>query len=120
MSLDFSSSVTVAAEPQALPSKAPILCKRAGLRERQDEDGKQDMTIPNTSVTNVTEPPSSPLRTPPSSPAHAQTFKVKTELEKQSVEERAEEKVDERKKDVNEQPRKKPFWLDDDNLPPIM
>ncbi|XP_049427195.1 LIM and calponin homology domains-containing protein 1-like isoform X2 [Epinephelus fuscoguttatus] len=114
------SSVTVAAEPQALPSKAPILCKRAGLRERQDEDGKQDMTIPNTSVTNVTEPPSSPLRTPPSSPAHAQTFKVKTELEKQSVEERAEEKVDERKKDVNEQPRKKPFWLDDDNLPPIM
>ncbi|XP_049900718.1 LIM and calponin homology domains-containing protein 1-like isoform X5 [Epinephelus moara] len=115
-----SSSVTVAAEPQALPSKAPILCKHAGLREIQDEDGKQDMTIPNTSVTNVTEPPSSPLRTPPSSPAHAQTFKVKAELEKQSVEERAEEKVDEKKKDVNEQPRKKPFWLDDDNLPPIM
>ncbi|XP_078022316.1 LIM and calponin homology domains-containing protein 1-like isoform X8 [Epinephelus lanceolatus] len=114
-----SSSVTVAAEPQALPSKAPILCTRAGLRERQDEDGKQDMTIPNTSVTNVTEPPS-PLRTPPSSPARAQTFKVKAELENQSVEERAEEKVDERKKDVNEQPRKKPFWLDDDNLPPIM
>ncbi|XP_049900715.1 LIM and calponin homology domains-containing protein 1-like isoform X2 [Epinephelus moara] len=114
------SSVTVAAEPQALPSKAPILCKHAGLREIQDEDGKQDMTIPNTSVTNVTEPPSSPLRTPPSSPAHAQTFKVKAELEKQSVEERAEEKVDEKKKDVNEQPRKKPFWLDDDNLPPIM
>ncbi|XP_042340961.1 LIM and calponin homology domains-containing protein 1-like isoform X4 [Plectropomus leopardus] len=115
-----SSIVTVAAEPQTLPSKAPILRKCAGLRERQEETGKQDMLISSTSVINVTEPLSSPSHTPPLSPAHVQTCKVEAELKKQSVEERAEEKVDDNKKDVNEQPRKKPFWLDDDNLPPIM
>ncbi|XP_042340959.1 LIM and calponin homology domains-containing protein 1-like isoform X2 [Plectropomus leopardus] len=114
------SIVTVAAEPQTLPSKAPILRKCAGLRERQEETGKQDMLISSTSVINVTEPLSSPSHTPPLSPAHVQTCKVEAELKKQSVEERAEEKVDDNKKDVNEQPRKKPFWLDDDNLPPIM
>ncbi|XP_044046325.1 LIM and calponin homology domains-containing protein 1-like isoform X9 [Siniperca chuatsi] len=110
-----SSIVTMAAEPQATPSKAPTLTKCAGLRERQEEDGKQegDMTIPNTSVTDVTEPPSSPSLTPPPSPA---TCEVEAELEKQSVE----EKVEERKRDVNEEPRKKPFWLDDDDLPPMM
>ncbi|XP_044046317.1 LIM and calponin homology domains-containing protein 1-like isoform X2 [Siniperca chuatsi] len=109
------SIVTMAAEPQATPSKAPTLTKCAGLRERQEEDGKQegDMTIPNTSVTDVTEPPSSPSLTPPPSPA---TCEVEAELEKQSVE----EKVEERKRDVNEEPRKKPFWLDDDDLPPMM
>lgn len=122
MSLDFSSIVTVAAEPQAPPSKALTLPKCAGLRERQEEDGKQegDMTTLNTSVTDVTEPLSSPSLTPPPSPAAAQTCKVEAELEKQSMEERVEEKVEKRKRDVNEEPRKKPFWLDDDDLPPMM
>ncbi|XP_074485575.1 LIM and calponin homology domains-containing protein 1-like isoform X6 [Sebastes fasciatus] len=113
-----SSIVTVAAEPQALLSKAPTLPKCAGLRrKRQEEDGKQegDMTISDTS-----EPLSSSSPTPPPSPAAAPARKVEAELEKQSVEERVEEKVEERKKDVDKQPRKKPFWLDDDDLPPIM
>lgn len=116
--MDFSSIVTVAAEPQALLSKAPTLPKCAGLRrKRQEEDGKQegDMTISDTS-----EPLSSSSPTPPPSPAAAPARKVEAELEKQSVEERVEEKVEERKKDVDKQPRKKPFWLDDDDLPPIM
>ncbi|XP_034712824.1 LIM and calponin homology domains-containing protein 1-like isoform X3 [Etheostoma cragini] len=113
-----SSMDTVAAEPQALLSKAPNLSQCAELRERQEEDGKEgDMTI---SVTDVSEPLSSPSLTPPPSSAAAQTRKVETELEKQCVEERVEKKLEERKRDVNEQPQKKPFWLGDDDLPPIM
>ncbi|XP_031718993.1 LIM and calponin homology domains-containing protein 1-like isoform X2 [Anarrhichthys ocellatus] len=112
------SVVNVAAEPQAPLSKAPTLPKCAGLRERRrEEDVKQEggMTTPNSSVTDVTEPLSSPSR-----PATARTCKVEAGLEKQSVEERVEEKVEERKKDVNGEPRRQPFWLDDDDLPPIM
>ncbi|XP_068582819.1 LIM and calponin homology domains-containing protein 1-like isoform X3 [Cebidichthys violaceus] len=117
------SIVTVAAEPQAPLSKAPTLpgLQGAGLKERreeEEEDGKQEggMTTPNSSGTDVTKPFSSPSLTPPSRPATARICKVEAELEKQSVE----EKVEERKKDVNGKPRRKPFWLDDDDLPPIM
>ena len=120
LSLDFSSVVTVRAEPPAPPSKAPTLPQRAGLRERQEEDGKHEGDIPNTSVTAVTEPLTPPSLTPPPSPAATQTRKVEAELEKQKVEEEVEVKVEERKRTVNEEPRKKPFWLDDDDLPPIM
>ncbi|KAM8773407.1 uncharacterized protein AB9X84_016101 isoform 1-T1 [Acanthopagrus schlegelii] len=115
-----SSVVTVRAEPPAPPSKAPTLPQRAGLRERQEEDGKHEGDIPNTSVTAVTEPLSPPSLTPPPSPAATQTRKVEAEVEKQKVEEEEEVKVEERKRTVNEEPRKKPFWLDDDDLPPIM
>ncbi|XP_040891898.1 LIM and calponin homology domains-containing protein 1-like isoform X2 [Toxotes jaculatrix] len=117
------SIVTVAAEPQATSPRSPTSPKRAALRERQEEeDGKQEghMTVPSTSVTDVTEPLSSPSLTPPPSPAAAQMCKVGAELEKQSVEEKVEEREEERKRDVNEQPRKKPFWLEDDDLPPMM
>ncbi|XP_033986036.1 LOW QUALITY PROTEIN: LIM and calponin homology domains-containing protein 1-like [Trematomus bernacchii] len=103
-----SSIVTVAAEPQASLSRASTLLKCAGLRERQGADGRQEghMTTPKTSVTDVTKP----LSTPSSSSATSLTCK----LDKSSVEER----VEERKTEMNE--RKKPFWLDDDDLPPIM
>ncbi|KAM7394447.1 hypothetical protein PAMP_021251 [Pampus punctatissimus] len=123
LSLDrcLSSIVAVAAEPQAPPSKAPTR-KHAGLRERQeeeeDEKQKGEMAVPNTPVTDVTEPLSSPSVTPP---AVAPTCKEEAELEKQIVEERVEERVEESKGDVNEQPRKKPFWLEEDeDLPPMM
>ncbi|XP_068444648.1 LIM and calponin homology domains-containing protein 1-like isoform X2 [Clinocottus analis] len=111
------SIVTVAAEPRAPLSKAPALPRRAGPRERQEEDTKQEggMTTPRSSVAGETEPLSSPPLTPPS-----RICEVEPELENQSVEERLEEKVEERKKDVNGEPRRKPFWLDDDELPPIM
>ncbi|KAM8880179.1 uncharacterized protein AB9W97_015143 isoform 2-T2 [Spinachia spinachia] len=110
------SSVTVAAEPQALLSRAPTLPKGAGPRERREEDTTQEggMTTPHT-VTDVTEPPSSPSRTPPPRPAAARICKVEAEPERQSVQER----VEERMKDVNGGPRRK-AWLDDDDLPPIM
>lgn len=123
LSLDFSSIITVAAGPQAPPSKATTPPECAGLRERQEEDGNQErgMTIPNTSVTDVTRPLSPPSLTPPPSPAAAQSCKVEAELVKQRVEERAEKEVEEKKTVVNEEPRKKPFWLDDDDdLPPMM
>lgn len=123
MSLDFSSIVTVAAEPQAPPPTLPTSPKCAALRERQEEeDGKKegDMTAPNTSVTDVLEPLPSPSLTPPPSPAAAQVCKVEAELEEQIVEEKVEEREEETKRDVNEQPGKKPFWLEDDDLPPMM
>ncbi|XP_038569024.1 LIM and calponin homology domains-containing protein 1-like isoform X2 [Micropterus salmoides] len=119
----MASESILAAEPQARSSITSTLSKCGGLTARQEEDGKQEgaMTIPNTSVTGVTEPLSSPSLTPPPSPAAAQTCKVEAELEKQSVEERVEEKVEKGKRDVNEEePQNKPFWLDDDDLPPMM
>ncbi|XP_047189981.1 LIM and calponin homology domains-containing protein 1a isoform X2 [Scophthalmus maximus] len=116
------SIVTVAAEPQApLTTTDPSGPKCAALRERQ-EDGKQegDVTVPNASFTDLTEPLSSPSLTPPPSPAAAHIRMVEAELEKPSVEEKSEESEKERGNDVTEQPRKKPFWLEDDDLPPIM
>lgn len=118
LSLDFSSIVTLQAEPQSPPSKGPSLPMSVVLRK--EEDGKQgDMTILNTSATDVTKPLSPPSLTPAPTPAAAQTCKVESELEKQRVEERVEE-VEERKRNVNEEPRNKPLWLDDDDLPPMM
>ncbi|XP_062420649.1 LIM and calponin homology domains-containing protein 1-like isoform X2 [Pungitius pungitius] len=108
------SIVTVAAEPQAPLSGAPTLPKGAGLRERREEDATQEggMTSPRSHVTDVTEPP--PSLTPPSSPPRI--CKVEAELERQG----AQERVEERMKDANGGPRRKAFWLDDDDLPPIM
>uniref|UniRef100_A0A669ETB1 LIM and calponin homology domains 1a n=1 Tax=Oreochromis niloticus TaxID=8128 RepID=A0A669ETB1_ORENI len=121
-----SSIVAVAAEPQALPSKAPTSPTFAVLRERREEkEEKQESggaMVPNTSATVIAEPLFSPSLTPAPSPAPAQVCSVKSGLEKQKVEERVEEtaEVEERKKDVNVKPRKKPFWLEDDELPPMM
>ncbi|XP_027139139.1 LIM and calponin homology domains-containing protein 1a isoform X6 [Larimichthys crocea] len=117
-----SSIVTVAAEPQAPPSRAPTIFRSGGLKERQEQG---DMAIPNTPVMDVIEPLSPPSLTPPPSPATAQTCKVEAELEKQIVEKKVEKEVEvvevkEKKRDVNEEPRKKPFWLDDSDLPPMM
>ncbi|XP_071374080.1 LIM and calponin homology domains-containing protein 1-like [Centroberyx affinis] len=138
-----SSIVTEAAEPQAPPSKAPTR-KCTGVRERQEEEeeGKQegDKTLPSTSVTDVFEHLSSPSLTPPPSPPSAQHCSVDTEREEQSVvkrpkeraEERMEERVEERmekrieerveeKRGVgSEQPPRRPLWLEDDDLPPMM
>ncbi|XP_039879741.1 LIM and calponin homology domains-containing protein 1-like isoform X2 [Simochromis diagramma] len=123
------SIVAVAAEPQALPSKAPTSPTFAVLRERREEkeekEEKQESEgamVPNTSATVTAEPLFSPSLVPAPSPGPAQVCSVKSGLEKQKVEERVEEKaeVEERKKDVNEKPRKKPFWLEDDELPPMM
>uniref|UniRef100_UPI0037E8A751 microtubule-associated protein futsch-like n=1 Tax=Semicossyphus pulcher TaxID=241346 RepID=UPI0037E8A751 len=120
LSLDFSSIVTVAAEPLAPSSKAPTLPKHAGLREKQEEDKKQEGAFSNSSVTDVTEPLSAPLLTPPPSPASAAAAAMTCKVEAVSVQERVEEKVEEKKREVNEEPRKKPSWLDDDDLPPMM
>ncbi|KAF7666739.1 hypothetical protein LDENG_00093160 [Lucifuga dentata] len=120
-----SSIVTVATEPQALPSSAPTR-KCTGVMESQEEEeeeeGKQegDIAIPNTTVTDVTKPLVSPSLTPPSSPPAPKPCCVDTEWEKQSVEERVEERVEDKRGFGDEQPRRKPFWLDDDDLPPMM
>ncbi|XP_028259077.1 LIM and calponin homology domains-containing protein 1-like isoform X2 [Parambassis ranga] len=120
--MDSDSIVMVAAEPQGPPSKALCRPTQAGLRERQDEEeeqAKRDMMIHNTSVTTVvTEPLPSPSLMPPPSTAAALISRVEAELEKQKVEERVE--VEERKRNMNEKTGKKPFWLEDDELPPMM
>lgn len=122
LSLGFSSIVTVAA-PQASPPEALAPPESAGPRARRGEDGEQkgSMTAPNTAVTDVTGPPlSPPSLSPPATSAAVQTCRPEAQLEKQHNEERVEEEVEERLRIVNEEPRKKPFWLDDDDLPPMM
>ncbi|KAM3622848.1 uncharacterized protein V6R79_003921 [Siganus canaliculatus] len=115
------------ADPQAPPSRAPPLThivevkkRREEEEEEEEEDGKQkgEATLPHSS-----EPSSSPLTPPPPPPPSSAAFtcKTETELEKQEVEEGCEEvEEEERKMDVKEEPQKKPFWLDDDDLPPMM
>ncbi|KAM4583826.1 uncharacterized protein PAE49_003641 isoform 3-T3 [Odontesthes bonariensis] len=113
-----SSIVTMAAEHPALPSKAPISPTCQGLKKRQEDEEREKghmMMIPNTTVSGVSEPPSSPSLTPPPGPAPTQICREDEELERQRVEEKDE--VEER--DENEKPQQKPFWLEDE-LPPMM
>ncbi|XP_055363139.1 LIM and calponin homology domains-containing protein 1 isoform X2 [Betta splendens] len=115
------STVTVAAEPQSPSSKAPNSSRCEGQTgERAVVGGKQegDVKIPKEPVT-VAEPPSpSPL--PPSLSPAVPVCKVEADLERQRSEDKVEECVEERKRDVNEQAAKKPFWLLEDELPPMM
>ncbi|XP_041641242.1 LIM and calponin homology domains-containing protein 1-like isoform X2 [Cheilinus undulatus] len=118
------SIVTLAAEPQTPSSKAQILPKRAGLREKQlEEERKQEGANFKTSVTEDSESLCAPLRPLPPSPAAAapQACKAEAEMEQKRVEERVEEKMEKKESNLNEEWRKKPFWLDDDDdLPPMM
>lgn len=125
LSLRFSSIVSVQAEAQPPTPKDPSLPLSAGLRKRQEEDGKQrDLTTLHTPVTDVTKPLSPASLLCAAAPPAAQTPKVEAELEKQGVEERVEEeeeeKVEVRERNVNVEPQKKPLWMDDDDLPPMM
>lgn len=119
-SLNFS-SVAWQAAPQPPSSKLPFLPVSVDLWKRQGEDGLQrDVSTPNTSVSSVP-PLSPPSHTPPISPAATRTCKMEAESDKQRAEERVEQVVEEIKTNVKEEPRKMPFWLDDDdNLPPMM
>ncbi|XP_028300099.1 LIM and calponin homology domains-containing protein 1-like isoform X5 [Gouania willdenowi] len=107
--VDSDSVVSVAAELQATSSKAPNgpTCLKE-RRMRQDE--KSDLEISNV----VSEPLTSPSRTPEFSPATAK----EAELEKQRVEEKVE--VEQGKRDDNMKPYMKPLGLEDDELPPMM
>lgn len=117
LSLRPSAAVSVQAELRPLPSLRPS----AGLRKQQQqqqeeetEDGKQrDLT--------TLDPPkslSSPASLPSeaAAPPAAQTGKVESVVEKRGVEEEEED----RQRNVNVEPRKTPFWMDDDDLPPMM
>lgn len=77
---------------------------------------------PNATVTLVTEPLSSPALIPPTVVAAAQTCRVEVELEKQRVEEKVGERdeIGENKTEMSEKLQDKPFWLEDDELPPMM
>lgn len=122
LSLRFSSVVSVQAEAQPPPPKDPSLPLSAGLRKRQEEDGMQrDLTTLRTPVTDVTEPLSPASLPCAAAPPAAQTPKVEAELEKQGAQERVEvEEVEVRERNENVELQKKPLWMDDDDLPPMM
>lgn len=125
LSLDFSIIPSLQAAPQPPTSKLPVLPVSVELSKRQEEDRQQrDMTIPNTSLSNVP-PLSLPSHTPSISPAATSTCNMESELNEQRPEERVVEKVvkrvEERKTNMEEETRKKPLWMDDDDdLPPMM
>ncbi|XP_056135526.1 LIM and calponin homology domains-containing protein 1a isoform X2 [Lampris incognitus] len=141
------SFATGAAEPRTLPSKAPTR-KNIGIREKEEEEGKKqggDETIPNTSVATISEPASSPSVSPPLPiPPAAQNCSVETHVGKKIFEEKAEERaeyqVEEKVEDEVEdkvaerteekakewrrisggRPMRRPQWLEEDDLPPMM
>ncbi|XP_067353684.1 LIM and calponin homology domains-containing protein 1-like isoform X9 [Channa argus] len=116
-----SSRITMAAEPHIPLSKPPTSPECAWLGERQEKEGeKQEGDMKITSVSHVNKPISPSSLTLPPSLASAQNCKVELQVERQSVEEKVKERVKEKKRAVDDQPGKKPFWLVDDDLPPIM
>lgn len=118
LSLNFSSIVAVQAEPQSPSYIAPSLPVSIGLGKRLVDDGNQ--RVPNTSITDVTKPLSPPSLAPALGDTAAQKCNVEAELETQTPQERVEDEVEERRRNINEELRRKPFWLDDDDLPPMM
>ncbi|CAB1415768.1 unnamed protein product [Pleuronectes platessa] len=75
--------------------------------------------------------PQAPPPAPPTGPKCTTLMKEKEEAGKPQGDwrpcwksrvwrQKPERRVEERKRDVNETPRKKPLWLEDDDLPPIM
>ncbi|KAK2817216.1 hypothetical protein Q5P01_025407 [Channa striata] len=116
-----SSSITKAAELHTPLSNPPTSPGCPWLGERQEKEGeKQEGDMKITSVSHVIEPVSPSTLTLPPSPASAPNSKVEVDVESQSVEEKVKERVKEKKSAVDDLPGKKPFWLEDDDLPPIM
>ncbi|KAM6940708.1 uncharacterized protein FYW49_018943 [Xenentodon cancila] len=116
-----SNIVTMAAELQAPSPKVPTSPTFVGMRDREEEDQqeKEDPgTLPDTDVSGLSEP--APCPSLISQPSPAPSLQISGEgpkLEGQRLEEKAE--VEEKKRDGNEKPQKKPFWLEDE-LPPRM
>lgn len=106
----------MAADTQALSSKTSSLPKPMGLRKKPEEERKQEGT-----VTEVVGPLCArTLTSPPTTAPAAINCKVEAKMDEPNVKERVEEDMEERKKDLKEEPRKKSSWLDDDDLPPMM
>ncbi|RVE76050.1 hypothetical protein OJAV_G00005030 [Oryzias javanicus] len=108
----FGSGVSVAAEHQ-IPFKDPVGPAHTGARGRQegqDQEKGDTMRVTDTMVSKVTEPPSSPAL---AAPAYSHSGVEEAEQEEERTD------VEEGKKSVNEETRKKPFWLED-KLPPLM
>lgn len=121
LSLNFSIVASTQAVLQPPSCKLPFLPVRAEPQPSQEAGPQRDVTIPNTSVSDVS-PLSPPSHTAPISPAATGTCNMEAESGKHIAEERVDEMVveEEKKANVEEESRKKPFWLDDDDLPPMM
>ncbi|XP_075890764.1 uncharacterized protein LOC142893754 isoform X4 [Nelusetta ayraudi] len=117
-----SAVVSVQAEPRPLPSLPPS----AGLRKQQQEEEMEDGKQRDLTTLNPPKSLSSPASLPSAAaaPPAAQTCKVESVVEKLGGEEgegeEEEEEEEDRQRNVNVEPRKTPFWMDDDDLPPMM
>ncbi|XP_015239348.1 PREDICTED: LIM and calponin homology domains-containing protein 1-like isoform X3 [Cyprinodon variegatus] len=109
-----SSVVTMAAEHEASPFKAPTSLRCPGLIGKEKLEKRETVMVHNAAVSEVTEPSlsssSSSLTPPPSIPS-TQICKAEEELEAGREEEK--------NSDGNLEVEKKPSWTEDD-LPPMM
>lgn len=110
----ISSVVTMAAEHEASPFKAPTSLRCPGLIGKEKLEKRETVMVHNAAVSEVTEPSlsssSSSLIPPPSIPS-TQICKAEEELEAGREEEK--------NSDGNLEVEKKPSWTEDD-LPPMM
>lgn len=125
LSLRSSAVVSVQAEPRPLPSLPPS----AGLTKQQQQQQEvkegeetEDEKQRELTTLNPPKPVSSPASLPSAAaaPPAARTCKVESVVEKHRVGEGVEEVKEDRQRNVNVEARKTPFWMDDDNLPPMM
>lgn len=124
LSLRSSAVGSVQAEPRPLPS----LPLSAGLRKQQqqqeakDEEETEDEKQRGLTTLNPLKPPSCPASLPSAAaaPPAAQTCKMESVVEQRRLVEGVEEVEEDRQRNVNVEVRKRPFWMDDDDLPPMM
>ncbi|XP_062333691.1 LIM and calponin homology domains-containing protein 1-like isoform X3 [Osmerus eperlanus] len=122
-----SSIVSGATAPQQAPPFKALLRKGPGLGEREMEGGVQgeepgrEETLPRTSVSGPPNPsvplsPPAPTLTPPPTPPPAQISCGLKEVDR----ERGKERSQDRGREGGDLPWRRPSWLEDDDLPPMM
>ncbi|KAM3864784.1 uncharacterized protein ACN63O_010471 [Diretmus argenteus] len=88
--------------------KDDMMARRTGAFQKQHRSRDSGTSGPTPRSPNQEVPPAT------------RTCSVDTERGKQSAEERIEERVEERRGLGGEQPLRRPLWLEDDDLPPMM
>lgn len=116
LSLRSSAVVSVQAEARLLPSLPPS----AGLRKQQQQEMKEEPKEDEKPTELITFSSPATLPAANAAPPAAQTCKMQPEVEKHRVVEGVEEVEEDRPRNVNVELRKAPFWVDDDDLPPMM
>lgn len=116
------------AEPRPLPSLPPSAGLRKQQQQQQQRETKEEKETEEEKQRELTtlkppEPSSSPASLPSAAaaPPAAHTCKVEPVAGQRGVVVEGVEEVEEdRQRNVNVEARKTPFWMDDDDLPPMM